>query len=197
MKQGFFFKDTSFQVERKVLTASDLLFGEISLLESLFEKGLVEFSKCVPAISAFLGAKKLSVKIAELQYAKRLPVGGLLYFFDLKNIKFGFFENFQEEIDAVLDIGSGKNLSVHLPVGYLTISELNRVLEFLSKRSVSIMLAFDSRLSVAETSKKTLPRVLQFFDSCKVWCLFESQEHMFLNLSVMQQAGVDAVVYLG
>jgi len=196
MKYGLFFKNTSFSVPKKEIMSSDFLLGEIATLERIIKQELVDSSRCVPVVSAFLGAKKLSIKRAEMQYIfSTLPVKEILYCFDIKNIKFGFFEKFQEEINILAEENNQIGIILYLPLDCFSAFELDQVLQFLSRKPTSLMVFIEGELDLPEKTYRSLSKILRHIEVGKVQCLFRNWERMLLASPSVSKMGIQKIAY--
>ncbi|MGC8777404.1 MAG: hypothetical protein ACP5Q4_01825 [Candidatus Caldatribacteriaceae bacterium] len=193
MKYGLFFKDTSFSVPKREIMSSDFLLGEIATLERIIAQELAAPSRCVPVVSAFLGAKKFSIKRAEIQYISTLPVKEFLYCFDMKNIKFGLFEAFQEEINTLVEENNRIAITLYLPVDYFSDSELEQVLQFISRKPTSLLVFIEGESDLPAKTHRSLSKISQFVEAGKVQCLFRNREKMFFASSSVSAMGIQKI----
>lgn len=195
MRYGLFFKDTSFSVPQKEITKSDFLLGEITTLEKVITRGLADPSQCIPVVSAFLGAKKLSIKKEEIQYIKTLPVKAMLYCFDIKNIKFGLFNKFQEEIDTLIAENNQMSIIIYLPIGYFQPPELAKTLEFLSQKPFDLMVFLEDKSDLLPKTCHSLSGIFPFFEAKRVQCLFSNWEEAVRIALTIETMGIQKIAY--
>jgi hypothetical protein len=195
MKYGIFFRNTSYQVDKEILLKSDFLIGEIAILEELLHQGKVNPCKYIPAISAFLGAKKLSVKKEEIRVALEFGVEKILYFFDSKNVKFGYFQKFQEEINELMLVKNNSLLIIYLPIDNFLNTELEIILQFLSRFPVNIMTFTEDKENMVEKIELVTPKIFQFFKPPRVQYLFKSKYEMMKFSPLAEQLGIQDISY--
>jgi len=197
MKYGLFFKNTSLHVQKQEIVNSDYLYGEITTIERIFSEGLANASKCIPVISTFLGAKKNAVKKAEVQYAKSLQVEKMLYYFDVKNIKFGYIDLFEKEIEEMIEENDQGSILFYIPVDFLTENELDSILVFLSQKPCNLMIPINAGFNVTQKNEKGLPKILKFFGFQRVNCIFSKKSEMIKSASLFQEKGIRDLTYFG
>ena len=195
MKYGLFFKNTSYHVADENLIRSDFLIGEIAILDELLWQGKVDPSKFIPAISAFLGAKKLSVKKDEIRVALEYGVEKILYFFDIKNIKFGYFHNFQEEINELILEKKNCLLIVYLPLNYFSSSELEIILKILAKFPCYIMAFIEDKEKITEKIEYETPKIFKFIEPQRVQFLFKNKSELMKCSQLVEQLCIHDVAY--
>ena len=195
MKYGILFKNTPSHVKKEVMEGCSYIYGEISAIERILNDGFVKPSSCIPVISAFLGAKKYLVKKDEIIYAKNLGVKTVLFYFDAKNVKFGYFDLFQREINELVEKNNEISFIIHLPIDYFSIEELNQMVGFLSKKDVSIMAAIEDKVDVIEKTQQTLLYLTKYFDTQKIQCLFNTKLEMIRAASILKANHIENAVY--
>jgi len=195
MKYGILFKNTPSHVKKEVMEGCSYIYGEISAIERILNDGLAKPSSCIPVISAFLGAKKYLIKKDEINYAMNLGVKRVLFYFDAKNVKFGYFDLFQKEINELVGKNSEVSFIIHLPIDYFSIEELNQMVGFLSKKDVSIMAAIEDKVDVIEKTHQTLSYLTKYFDTQKIQCLFNTKLEMIRAASILKANHIENAVY--
>ena len=195
MKYGILFKNTPSHVKKEVMEGCSYIYGEISAIERILNDGFVKPSSCIPVISAFLRAKKYLVKKDEIIYAKNLGVKTVLFYFDAKNVKFGYFDLFQREINELVEKNNEISFIIHLPIDYFSIEELNQMVGFLSKKDVSIMAAIEDKVDVIEKTHQTLSYLTKYFDTQKIQCLFNTKLEMIRAASILKANHIENAVY--
>ncbi len=196
MIYGLFFKNTSYHVDEEKIIKSDFLYGEIAILEMLLHKEIVDPANCVPAISAFLGAKKLSIKKEEIHYALELNIEKILYFFDVKNIKFGYFHLFQDEINEMMKVKKNCSVIIYLPIDYFSDLELEKVLHFLSKYPFYFMVFIENKNNVIEKFEYISSKVFQFIEPQKIYFLFKNKYDMTQCSQLVKKMDIPSIAYL-
>jgi len=195
MKYGIIFKDTPSHVKKGVMEGCSYIYSEISAIERILNDGIAKPSSCIPVISAFLGAKKYLIKKDEINYAMNLGVKRVLFYFDAKNVKFGYFDLFQREINELVEKNNEVSFIIHLPINYFSLEELDQILGFFSKKDVSIMAAIEDKVDIIEKTQQTLLYLTKYFDTQKIQCLFNTKSELLHAASVLEVNHIESAAF--
>jgi hypothetical protein len=194
MESGIVVRKTPAHVSQQLLDLSTFVFVESDAFvrSSCATKSGPRY---FPMISGFLGAKTWPVKKREMEFVRRAGASVILYFPDLRNIKYGEFDGFCEEIASIDGETEGTEVIVYVAVDFLKQEEMEDVIAEIAKKRFKVMLGFggcdgDRKTPAAEIVEKVSETI------CKerLWCAFWDVAELEKSRTVLEEVGIQRVV---
>jgi hypothetical protein len=196
MTKGIIARNTPAHLSPKDLAECTILFVEAEA----FTRGSPGGSRgmeCLPMISAFLGAKAWPTKLSELEYVKTAGAQRVLFFPDLRNIKYGSFPAFCTEIESIERETAEIGCIVYVAVDCLTPGELAEAASLLAERRLTVMLGFGGGdegrvLSAPDIVSGVIARI----PAARIWCAFWDAAELRKSMDGLERLGIQRVVAL-
>ena len=196
MEHGIIVRKTPAHVERAILEGCAFVFVEADAYARCAADGGGQ-PEYLPMVSGFLGSKTLAVKKSEAEYLRASGAKQILYFPDLRNVKYGDLNAYLQEIRSIDRETEGIGLILYVAVDCLTPEELDRITEGIAETRFQIMLGFGAGDPLRTTPASDVARALVAkFGEGRIWCAFwESAEHDN-SVSALGEMGIHGVAAL-
>ncbi len=195
MKRGIILHDTPYHIPEGELHECDILYGEVSALEHMIKEGRLEADRCGSAVSAFLGAKKNSVKRREILYSAELDIRTILYCIDMKNIRYGELGLFKQEVEGIAADFKDMKFVFYLPIYSLDDTEFGVTLDVLSKTNSSVMISMREDIPIDNELALIVEKAVGCFPAEQVQCCFRSKQESIRAIPVLEAYKIGTLVF--
>lgn len=196
MIKGIIVRNTPAHLAAKDLAECTVLFVEA---EAFTRGGLGgnQGIEWLPMISAFLGAKAWPVKASELDYVKSAGAKSVLFFPDLRNIKYGSFKSFCTEMESFERETPGVECIVYVAVDCLTPGELAEVTRVLEDSRCEVMLGFGGgEEGRTVRAVDIVTGVISRVPAARIWCAFWDPAELRESITDLERLGIQRVAAL-
>jgi hypothetical protein len=196
MESGIIVRNTPSHVEKKLLAKCAFAFVEADAYARHCHgtPGKPEF---FPMISGFLGAKTWAVKKSEAGYARSAGARRILYFPDLRNIKYGDLDAFRNEITSLDFETKGIEVIYYVAVDCLTPGELEESLAEIKGNRFKVMLGFGGCDGLRTTpAVDVVAATLREIAVDRLWCAFWEAEELDESAPALEEFGIQGVAAL-
>ncbi len=191
MEYGLIVRKTPLHVEPQRLDSSAFAFLEVDAYARLCRRGRTRTPRFLPMISSFLGSKTWSVKKSEAAFLQKEGAGKVLFFPDLRNIKYGCLDAFRVEVAAVNQEMAGMGIVYYAAVDCLTARELEAMIESIASTRLEVMAGFGGcKGSRKESAERLMAGVMAKICPERLWCAFWDAAELERSIPALEKEGI-------
>jgi hypothetical protein len=196
MRNGIIVRRTPAHVEQAFLSTCAFAFVESDAFIRNSQPG-DKSPEYIPMISGFLGSKTWAVKKREAGILRAAGAKRVLYFPDLRNIKYGDREAFRTEMALLEEETKGIEVFLYVAVDLLTPVELEQVTADIAATRFLVMAAMGEGNGARAASAGDIVAILAGkLGSGRVACAYWNEQDREMSVSALEEFGIQWVATL-